>query len=386
MKSALLRLFDSAVSNSNNNSSNPITLIDNGNDTFYTNNGNRNRSFRGSNNNNSLRYNSNNNNAGFPKNKRTQGRGRFNAIGKNGLIMRCDHCESVKHFIGDCPQKDSNYFNPSNRTSGLIMRCINCDSVRHFANVCPHPRDDTNNVKFCNDRNKTESTNYLDQICHIDDTVYVNTSKELINESNINVQNILLCESKTSAILDTGCVRTVCGEGWYYNYYNCLNKQDKNSVSTRPSNATFRFGDSPEKGSLFSARIPARIGCRNIFIETDVVHGDIPLLLSKREMERGGLIWDFNDNDFVTFYGEKVKLHKTSDKHNCLCILPTNCNLVNVCNVFDGVQDLEAQSNSTCNDVLINLCNINDKNEQTRLLRKLHVQFGHASVMQLGKL
>ena len=39
-------------------------------------------------------------------------------------------------------------------------------------------------------------------------------------DSHVNAQDIFINEAMVSAVLDTGCSKTVCGKLWYENYLN----------------------------------------------------------------------------------------------------------------------------------------------------------------------
>ena len=54
--------------------------------------------------------------------------------------------------------------------------------------------------------------------------------------------------------------------------------------------------------SLHKVKIPASIGNQNIFIESDVVDNDIPMLLSKSAMKKANTSIDFQ-SDTVTMLG-----------------------------------------------------------------------------------
>ena len=94
---------------------------------------------------------------------------------------------------------------------------------------------------------------------------------------------------------------------------------EKQSVHIHPSNTVFKFGDGHKVFSHEQHRIPAFIGKKKLFIETSVVDGKIPLLLSKASMRKAGLKLDFC-HDTVTMLGENVKLSFTESGHYCISI------------------------------------------------------------------
>ena len=43
-------------------------------------------------------------------------------------------------------------------------------------------------------------------------------------------------------VLDTGCVKTVCGEGWFNDFVSTLSKTTKDQIKVCPSDRNFKFG------------------------------------------------------------------------------------------------------------------------------------------------
>ena len=89
--------------------------------------------------------------------------------------------------------------------------------------------------------------------------------------------------------------------------------------SIHASNTVFKFGDGHEVVSRERHRIPAFIGKKKLFIETNVVDSEIPLLLSKAAMKKAGSKLDFC-HDTVTMLREDVKLSFTESGHYCIPI------------------------------------------------------------------
>ena len=106
----------------------------------------------------------------------------------------------------------------------------------------------------------------------------------LFSQDTMSENKIFVAESLNTAILDTACTRTVVGK-------NCL-KHFKDSVTdnlqTFDSNKPFRFGDGQIIKSFNKVILPAKIGDVKCKIETEVVDADIPLLLSKTSLKKGG--------------------------------------------------------------------------------------------------
>ena len=93
-------------------------------------------------------------------------------------------------------------------------------------------------------------------------------------------------ETINTAILDSGCTKTVCGAVWLDCYLNSLSTEDKKLVKTEDSSTKFRFGSGDPVPSIKRVIMPAEISGKKIFIRTEVVECDLPLLLSKEAMKR----------------------------------------------------------------------------------------------------
>ena len=63
-------------------------------------------------------------------------------------------------------------------------------------------------------------------------------------------------------------------------YVNSLSPEKQKLIRFSESSKAFKFGSGEVHKSLYITTVPATIGKENIFIETDVVKLDIPMLLS----------------------------------------------------------------------------------------------------------
>ena len=95
-----------------------------------------------------------------------------------------------------------------------------------------------------------------------------------------------MVEALGSAVLDTACTRTVCGEKWLDNYVSGLQQNELAKLETKDSARAFRFGDGRLVHSTKSMKIPAVIGQTKCHIETEVVPVDIPFALKQSITEK----------------------------------------------------------------------------------------------------
>ena len=72
-----------------------------------------------------------------------------------------------------------------------------------------------------------------------------------------------------------------------------------------------------KRQSLGFYSIPCSIGNKNIILKLDIVECDIPCLISKEAMKRGGVVIDVAD-DKIDIFGQKMKLNTTNSGHYIL--------------------------------------------------------------------
>lgn len=119
--------------------------------------------------------------------------------------------------------------------------------------------------------------------------------------------------------MDTGCPFTVAGDTWFQSYLNTLSRKDRNSIRTNKSNNKFRFGNGILFPSKYNAVIPIYIDKHKYFLSVDVVDCSIPLLLSRKTLERADAKIHIKDAS-MNFLGTIVPLTITSSGHMCLRI------------------------------------------------------------------
>ena len=185
--------------------------------------------YRG-NNSDSNNYNNNNNNKYFGRN-----RSQWRSGGNRAFAVR----KCWEH------QK-----NPADRF-GNTSRCVVCESILHWAKDCPHSESNETTITLLATRDVEE--NYM-----------------------IN----FLGETLNTAVLDSGCSKTVCGEVWLNCYLKSLSEEELELIEEKEGGSKFKFGNGDALLSIKKVAIPALIRSRQVMIKTDVVATDIPLLLS----------------------------------------------------------------------------------------------------------
>ena len=108
-------------------------------------------------------------------------------------------------------------------------------------------------------------------------------------QSNLNSDNCFTRftgEPFGTAILDSVATKTVCGRMWINCYTESLSGKEKELVKHTDSENAFKFGDDRKVKFLKNVVIPAKIGIKNVMIETDVVNEEILLFLSKEKLKK----------------------------------------------------------------------------------------------------
>lgn len=235
--------------------------------------------------------------------------------------------------------------NPA-KADGTPSTCIVCGSVFHWAKDCP---DSYDNMMKSKNKNKED-----DEI-----TLFSDTLKQFVGET------------LGTAVLDSGCTKNVCGKAWLGCYLETLDSDQLSKVKEFRSNTSFKFGNGDSVKSMKRVKIPTRIGRRKVFLETDVIGGDLPLLLSKDAMKKAEMSIDFT-NDEVTIFGHTQKLLFTSSGHYCIPLGNSTKNVVHDTKVDSESLSLFGSANS--------------REEKEKIMLKLHRQFSHAPFNRLRSL
>ncbi|VDI64595.1 Hypothetical predicted protein [Mytilus galloprovincialis] len=186
----------------------------------------------------------------------------------------------------------------------------------HWAKDCP---DKVNSVNF------VESESEIVENCNI----------TLFTKEQPPVSEIFVLESACSAIIDTACTRTVCGENWFQQLL-----ERTGDITTVTSSREFKFGDGKVVKSYMRTTIPAQIGSSNCKIETEIVKADIPLLLSKASLKKAGTVLDLK-NDRAIMFNKPVELEFTSSGHYCVNIVKKKPEIQNLpVNVEENVLNI----------------------------------------------
>ena len=228
---------------------------------------------------------------------------------------------------------------------GKTLTCVSCDSYRHMLADCPDSWENLAKAKSNTAQNSQEPC------------LYTGTN------SSSPDNTLLRVEASFCAVLDCACSSTVCGASWnLQNFLRSLHEENK-KVEQLPSERSFKFGGGEVLPSIACYKIPAYLAGKKVFIQTDVVESDIPLLLSIKAMKNAGIVLNLVV-DSATIFEEVVTLNHTSSGHYCVSISKE----INADEVY-----------------AVKLSELDDSQRYKTLL-KLHRQFGHPSKVKLVSL
>ncbi|CAE7483963.1 unnamed protein product, partial [Symbiodinium necroappetens] len=125
------------------------------------------------------------------------------------------------------------------------------------------------------------------------------------------------------AITDTACSKSVAGQSWLNDYLKAA-RASGTEVQLIDSQDDFRFGASKLFRSTFTATIMIRVGHRSFLVRASVVHGEVPLLLSRSVLSGLGMIYDVEDSkaDFKHLNIHGHNLSSTDSGHPAIVVKP----------------------------------------------------------------
>ena len=212
----------------------------------------------------------------------------------------------------DSARGASRRHNPIDKKTGNISRCAICGSKFHWASKCPDAYENTEKT-YLSENQYVECDNFNE-----DEEVYLSLFIGYSDNSGSETKlDGLVKDSLGSALLDSGCSKTVCGEVWLNHYIDNLSEFDRNCVKQRNTNASFTFGGGCSEKSIKRLVLPCYIAGKRCLLESDVVKCNIPLLLSKRSMKKCRMSLDFG-NDTAVFEGTVIPLKSSTSGHYLL--------------------------------------------------------------------
>ena len=115
------------------------------------------------------------------------------------------------------------------------------DVTPHAIGSCPHISEPVNIASELK-----QDCNPAEQLEEVNINLFV----------EMNAVEVFLVEAMGTAVTDTACTRTVCGERWLDNYLKTLDELSLKKVKRNPSSIGFRFGDGEIINLFETATIP----------------------------------------------------------------------------------------------------------------------------------
>ena len=230
--------------------------------------------------------------------------------------------QTKKHFMSNQKGK-----NPRDK-DGTITRCSICESINHWVPNCPDNQGHNNMY-------------YNEIVLYQTDYDHPSTFLSLVDES------------RNAAVLDSGASKTVCGESWFNTFQESLNDNDKDQISFSKSKSQYRFGDGAEVTVVTAATIPIVIGTTKTKMNVDIVPSNIPILLSRDSMKRANMQLNF-ENDTITAFGQSVNLIVTKSGHYAVPITNSKRMINEIHNPNQHVT-LTVTQNKSMRDIAIKL-------------------------------
>ena len=216
--------------------------------------------------------------------------------------------------------------------NGNPMRCFDCNSEYHFAGS-----------EECKAKKKDSGSSSEDAMLSQENDYLLAAGKV----------KSFTWECRGAAALDSCCTSNVAGESWMKMFLEELDEENLKKVKSSSSSRTFGFGNNESLTASISYRIPILIAGEKKKLDVDVIKSDIPLLMSKKSMEKAGTKLDFANKTIIMF-GKPIKMMETKSGHPIIKIQPDN-------NDHVLLASTEAKTHA----------------DQLKMLSKLHRQFGH---------
>ena len=117
-------------------------------------------------------------------------------------------------------------------------------------------------------------------------------------------------ETWSSALLDCGASKTVCGKVSLNQHISNLPEHQQQNIKYTPSNHVYRFGDGRKITATESVTFPAKIG-EHVNSHSDIRDNDIPLLFSQSSTKKAEMKINFQ-NDAINAFRENIPLITTT--------------------------------------------------------------------------
>ncbi|OLP87351.1 hypothetical protein AK812_SmicGene31431 [Symbiodinium microadriaticum] len=121
-----------------------------------------------------------------------------------------------------------------------------------------------------------------------------NITNEVFETSGVVSEHLL-------AITDSACTKSVAGTTWLQKYVDVL-KSFQIELPLLPEVDNFKFGASRVYASNYAVVVSFQVGGTWILVKVSIIHGDLPLLLSRTVLAELGMVYNIKEHvaDFAT--------------------------------------------------------------------------------------
>ena len=278
--------------------------------------------------------------------------GRKNKLGSNGLPLKCFKCK--------CEHETN----------------CNCPCVYHFADKCSiKPKPSKGNTAESGQGNNARSELGLIMTSECDpasETMpWIDTKEEeemCLISASMEELVMITRESELRALLDCACPTTVTGLAWLKEMISRLSKEDKKHIKIFPTNRVYKFGGGEKRKSKYIVKFPCNLAGGNVFIKTEVIDENLPLLLGNTSLKAANAILYIAQEKAVVM-GTEVKMREEITGHFSFVIKEPS----------QGDDFLKVKDIDTC--FVVQNEPLTEKN-----IWKLHHYWGHVSPEKLAKL
>ena len=244
---------------------------------------------------------------------------------------------------------------------GQPMKCFTCKSEYHFSSDCPKTKEEEGKEgkkrkkksKFKRRDSSTSSSGAEDE-----SLLMVQEQEYILAAGSISS---FTWEARGAAALDSCCTASVSGQVWMDMFLEELEEEDREKVEGPfKSKKSFGFGNNGELKSQKYYIIPVEIARKRTRMKVEIIQSDIPLLMSRKSMEKAGIVLDFKEKK-ITVFGTTLPMLQTRSGHPVLRVQP------NLNKSFEEA-------------LLVTNFKTGTRAEQRKGMIKLHRQFGHMPV------
>ena len=235
--------------------------------------------------------------------------GRKNMLDNNGIPLKCHTCKCnhtknctcpcVYHFADKCPKKSVPAEKETAQTElGLFMQLTNngSENISVALKTSPYQLRSSENI-------------LEEEVCLLSANF-----EQLVYSTNVQ---------ESRALIDCACPSTVAGLTWVKKMISQLTIAQKKKVIVESSNRIYKFGGGERRASKYSVKFPCNLAGKNIFIKTEVIDENLPLLLGNTSLKAARAILIISEEKAILL-DQEVEMREEASGHFSLIIGPPN--------------------------------------------------------------